>query len=207
MNDSDLSPISFTKEKSLWQIYVQSRKIPTSKFNLITTSIVFMVAMTSWLSDQDTAETIRSVRDMSSTCFNASLTILGFLVAGFTIFATLTNARMFIQMGQIRERETNSGLTYLKKSFFILIRVFIYYLLFSVACFFILALGGRGGFVSFIVTLSEHQENVRFAIAKMAYVFIITAQYFLLMQLKSFIFNIHHSVMSNLRWQAEGHDH
>ncbi|MEB1890767.1 hypothetical protein VDR98_21790 [Xanthomonas campestris pv. campestris] len=142
MNDSDLSPISFTKEKSLWQIYVQSRKIPTSKFNLITTSIVFMAAMTSWLSDQDTAETIRSVRDMSSTCFNASLTILGFLVAGFTIFATLTNARMFIQMGQIRERETNSGLTYLKKSFFILIRVFIYYLLFSVACFFILALGG-----------------------------------------------------------------
>lgn len=114
MNDSDLSPISFTKEKSLWQIYVQSRKIPTSKFNLITTSIVFMAAMTSWLSDQDTAETIRSVRDMSSTCFNASLTILGFLVAGFTIFATLTNARMFIQMGQIRERETNSGLTYLK---------------------------------------------------------------------------------------------
>lgn len=57
------------------------------------------------------------------------------------------------------------------------------------------------------MTLSEHQENVRFAIAKMAYVFIITAQYFLLMQLKSFIFNIHHSVMSNLRWQAEGHDH
>lgn len=206
MNDSDLSPISFTKEKSLWQIYVQSRKIPTSKFNLITTSIVFMAAMTSWLSDQDTAETIRSVRDMSSTCFNASLTILGFLVAGFTIFATLTNARMFIQMGQIRERETNSGLTYLKV---ILYPYQGFYILSFIFCgmFFYLGVRGRGGFVSFIVTLSEHQENVRFAIAKMAYVFIITAQYFLLMQLKSFIFNIHHSVMSNLRWQAEGHDH
>lgn len=41
MTDDDLLPGAFTKEKSLWDIYIQSRRIPANKFNVITTALVF----------------------------------------------------------------------------------------------------------------------------------------------------------------------
>jgi len=43
-------------------------------------------------------------------------------------------------------------------------------------------------------------------IVKAAYVLLFTGYYFLIMQLKSFIFNIYHSVMTSLRWKAEARD-
>jgi len=205
MADDDLLPSAFTKEKSLWAIYLQARRIPTNRFNAVTTALVFAAAVTaSWLSQGSTAETITAVRDFAILGFNGALTVLGFLVAGFTIFATISNPNMLIRMGGLRHPE--SGLSWLKFTFFILIRTFVYFLVFAVICYLVIFFGGSRGLMATLVGLSPYPENVKFAVGKIAFVFIVTFQYFLLMQLKSFIFNVYHSVVAALRWKAEGHD-
>jgi hypothetical protein len=136
--------------------------------------------------------------------FNASLVILGFLVAGFTIFATISNPNMLIRMGGMRHPE--SGLSWLKHTFFLLIRVFIYYLSFAVFCFCVIFFGHQNGLLSVAVRLSPHSNQIRFAFANVSFVVLVSWQYFLLMQLKSFIFNIYHSVVASLRWKAEGYE-
>lgn len=205
MSDDDLQPKSFTKEKSLWAIFLQARRIPTNKFNLISTICVIVASSVAvWLSPQSIAETVHFVRDGAVLGFNASLAILGFLVAGFTIFATISNPNMLIRMGGMRHPE--SGLSWLKYTFFLLIRVFIYYLSFAIFCFIVIFFGARNGLLSVMLNFSAYPMELKFALTNASFVVLVSWQYFLLVQLKSFIFNIFHSVMAALRWKAEGYE-
>jgi hypothetical protein len=205
VTEEDLLPRSFTKEKSLWAIYLQARRIPTNKFNAITTGIVFVLSvLTCWLSGETVAATAKFVRENANLGFNASLAVLGFLVAGFTIFATISNPAMLIRMGGMRHAD--SGLSWLKYTFFVLIRTFIYYLVFAAFCFSIISFGRSGGLAGIAANWSPYPAEIRFGLVKVASVAMITGQYFLLMQLKSFVFNVYHAVVAALRWRAEGHD-
>ncbi|PZT08811.1 hypothetical protein A7X87_04065 [Stenotrophomonas maltophilia] len=202
---TDLGPESFTAETTLWQIYWKSMRIKPSLFNVVSTLLVFgfLVATTFW-APQNLQALAGTVRELASFSLNATLAVLGFLVAGFTIFATVTNPNMFIAMGSIRHEE--SGLSWLKHSFFVLLRTFVYYLVYAVLCFAVVYFGAKGGPVSFLVSLSPHPEAYALCIAKAAFVALATGQFFLLMQLKSFIYNVYSSVVASLRWRAEGHD-
>lgn len=205
MSGDDLQPKYFTKEKSLWAIFRQSCRIPANKFNLLSTFFVFFLAVFSvCVSPREIADIASFVRDSAALSFNASLAILGFLVAGFTIFATISNPNMLISMGGLRHPE--SGLSWLKHTFFLLIRVFIYYLSFSIFCFFIIFFGAKGGLISVLIDMSPRASNLKFLVVNFSFVLLVSWQFFLLVQLKSFIFNIYHSVVASLRWKAEGHD-
>lgn len=205
MNDGDLHPKNFTKEKSLWAIFLQSRRIPTNKFNVITTALVLVLSIsTVWLSPQPAGQTAQFVREGAALGFNASLAVLGFLVAGFTIFATISNPNMLVRMGGMRHAD--SGLSWLKHTFFVLIRVFIYYLSFTVFCFFIIFFGAESGLLVSVLEFAPYPNEIKFVLIKGAFVLLVSWQYFLLVQLKSFIFNIYHSVVAALRWRAEGYE-
>lgn len=205
MNTPNFEPKELTKEKRLWDIYIASRRIPFSRFNTITTAVVFLLLLAnSWFTTQPVQETIELVRELSKTGLALALSTLGFLLAGFTIFATVTQPSLSLQMSEIPH--PSSGLSYLKHSYFIFIRVFIYYLVFSIFCLLIVIFGHKGGLVPLLASCSPYSEHVKFAVAKASYVFLFTGYYFILIQLKSFIFNIHHSVMTSLRWKAEGYE-
>lgn len=204
-NDSDLGPDSFTEETSLWQIYWKARRIKPSKFNVICTLMVFSVlAVTTFYAKQEAAPFAATVRELAAFGLNATLTVLGFLVAGFTIFATVTNPNMLIAMGSIRHKD--SGLSWMKHSFFVLLRTFIYYLIYAVLCFFVVYFGAKGGPVSLLVSLSPYPAEYAVCLTKVAFVVLATGQFFLLMQLKSFIYNVYSSVAASLRWRADGND-
>lgn len=205
MMGDDLQPKNFTKEKSLWAIFLQARRIPFNRFNAITTVLVMAGSICAvWLSPQSLEDRIDFIRQSAALGFNASLTILGFLVAGFTIFATISNPNMLIRMGGMRHQE--SGLSWLKHTFFLLIRVFVYYLSFSIFCFFIIFFGSKGGLVGILAGISPFSNEIRYLVVSVAFVVLVSWQYFLLVQLKSFIFNIYHSVVASLRWKAEGYE-
>ncbi|WP_155616496.1 hypothetical protein [Xanthomonas translucens] len=205
MNEPDLGPGSFTAETSLWQIYKSARRIPSSRFNVYTTLVVaVLVGGASFFSDLGSNATIKAARELATLGLNTTLTVLGFLVAGFTIFATVTNPNMLIAMGQTRHEI--SGLSWLKHSFFVLIRTFIYFICYAVFCFSIVYLASPGGIASLLIRLSPHVGEYTLCCAKVAYVALATGQFFLLMQLKSFIFNMYHSVVASLQWRAEGRD-
>lgn len=194
-----------TKEKKLWDIYVASRRIPFSKFNAITTLIVFFALVAnSWLTAQSIDETIEIVRKLSDSGLAISLNTLGFLVAGFTIFATVSQPSLSLRMSEIIHPD--SGLSYLKHNYFIFFRVFIFYIAFSIFCLFIIIFGHKGGLIPLLVSYSPYPANIKFMVTKISYVLLFTGYYFLIMQLKSFVFNIYHAVMTSLRWKAEGYD-
>ena len=205
MEQSDFDPKELTQEKNLWDIYKESRKIPHSSFNRNTTVLVLiLVILESFFTSQPISETTNFVRELSQMGLAITLSTLGFLLAGYTIFSTVTNPRLSLQMAGIDHKE--SGLSYIKHNNFIFLRVFIYYLAFAIFCLFIVLMGHHGGLVPLIVSLAPNPEIVKILLVKTAYVLMFTGYYFLLMQLKSFIFNIYHSVMTSLRWTAENSD-
>lgn len=205
MSTSNINPKDLMKEKKLWDIYIASRRIPPSRFNSVTTLLVFiLLCVNSWFTTQPISETIDVIRELASNGLAISLSTLGFLLAGFTIFATVSQPSLSLRMSEISHPD--SGLSYLKHNYFIFMRVFIYYLTFSVFCLFIVMFGHAGGLVPLLVSYAPYEESVKFFIAKIAYVLLFTGYYFLIMQLKSFVFNIYHAVMTSLRWRAEGYE-
>jgi hypothetical protein len=205
MSCDSFDPRELTKEKKLWDIYIASRRIPASKFNFLSTLIVTILLVVSvWIGDGQIRNTIETIRKFTEIGLGVSLSTLGFLLAGFTIFATVSQPLLLVSMAKINHPD--SGLSYLKHNFFIFIRVFIYYLVFAGFCLIVMIFGHKKGLVSILASLSPNPEKIIFILVNGTYIVLFAGYYFLLMQLKSFVFNIYHAVMTSIRWNAEGYD-
>lgn len=200
MKIDELNSNALLAEKDLWSIYLAARKIPSSRFNIVTTW-VFLLALVIqvYFFPQGIEAQVEIIRRYAEFGFNAALTTMGFLVAGFTIFATLSDPDLFIKMGQKLHPETK--ISWLKHNFFLFVRVFIYFMIFIVLCLVIMVFGSKSGLASSLISLSDSAARLRVVIAAVAYVTLMTGFYFILMQLKSFIFNMHHAVMTSLKWK------
>jgi hypothetical protein len=200
MKSDDLNSDALLAEKNLWSIYKTARAIPSSNFNLWTT-IGFLITLSIQVCffPQAIETQVEIVRKYAELGFNAALTTMGFLVAGFTIFATLSDPDLFIRMGQRLHPKTK--ISWLKHNFFLFVRVFIYFMTFIVFCLLVMVFGSKSGLVSSLISLSDFAAEIRVVVAGTAYVVLMTGFYFILMQLKSFIFNMHHAVMTSLKWK------
>ncbi|EGC00797.1 hypothetical protein CMV24_06320 [Pseudomonas plecoglossicida] len=205
MKNETLDSDALLSEKNLFSIYVAARKVRSSRFNLITTVIFFVAAvLQAVLSPQTVEAKVEFVRKYADFGFNAALTTMGFLVAGFTIFATLSDPELFIKMGQ--RLHPDSKISWLKHNFFLFIRVFIYFIVFIVWCLLVIVFGSKSGVVSYLIMLFDDAAVIREWVASAAQVLLITGFYFILMQLKSFVFNMHHAVMTSLKWKWDKAD-
>lgn len=200
MND-DLSPKALMDEKSLWAIYVKARRIPVSSFNFWATLIVFvLVSLQYCMLEISLDDKLKIVREFSAMSIGLVVSVLGFILAGFTIFATISQPDMLVAMS--RHRHEKSQLSYLKNNFFIFMRVFIYYLSYTVFCLLVIVFAVKGGLVHKVVQLSPISWKISEWLVGTAYVMLYTGFFFLLMQLKSFIYNVYHTVMTAIRWKA-----
>lgn len=201
MHNDDLSTKALTEEKSLWAIYRKSRTIQFNKFNVWTTTLVAALTTIQYcLLDSSIQIKLQLVRDFSSVAMGIAVSVLGFILAGFTIFATISQPEMLVAMS--KHRHESSGLSYLKNNFFIFMRVFIYYLTYTVACLIITIFGIKGGLIHKITSLSPISCQIEEWLVGFSYVFLYGGLFFLMMQLKSFIYNVYHSVMTAIRWKA-----
>lgn len=200
MND-DLSPKALMDEKSLWAIYAKARRIPVSSFNFWATLIVFvLVSLQYCMLEISLDDKLKIVREFSTMSIGLVVSVLGFILAGFTIFATISQPDMLVAMS--RHRHEKSQLSYLKNNFFIFMRVFIYYLSYTVFCLLVIVFAVKGGLVHKVVQLSPISWKISEWLVGAAYVMLYTGFFFLLMQLKSFIYNVYHTVMTAIRWKA-----
>lgn len=205
MKNEVLDSNALLSEKNLFSIYLAARKVRSSRFNLITTLMFFAAAIVQAVLSPQTVEVkVEFVRKYAEFGFNAALTTMGFLVAGFTIFATLSDSELFIKMGQ--KLHPDSKISWLKHNFFLFIRVFIYFIVFIVMCLMIIVFGSKSGVVSYLIMLSDDAAAIREWVASAAQVLLATGFYFILMQLKSFVFNMHHAVMTSLKWKWDRGD-
>ncbi len=198
--NSDLSPKALMDEKSLWDIYKKSRRIPFNRFNLWSSLLVFvLVGLQYCFIGEGLPQKLEIVRGFASSALGIVVSVLGFLIAGFTIFATISQPDMLVAMSRHR---AESGLSYLKHNFFMFIRVFVYYLTYTVLCLLVVVFAVKGGVLHRVVSLSPIHREIYEWFVGAAYVLLYGGFFFLLMQLKSFIFNVYHSVMTAIRWKA-----
>ena len=99
------------------------------------------------------------VRSWCVIGFNSSISILGFLLAGFLIFATLSKPRMLVEMMNHIHKESN--LPYLKYNFFVFMRVFIFYIFFIFIYLIVILFGSHDGLYECFLKLFTHYEFYR----------------------------------------------
>lgn len=194
-NDSDL-----TSEKSLWDVYKLSRRILPSKFQVIFVLISFIaLASNSFFLSNDQSVILADLRKWSEMGFSFSITTLGFLIAGFTIFATLSKPKMMLAMMCHINKET--GLPTLKYNFFAFMKVFVAYISFLVLYALVVIFGQADGFISNVVGYLPNADCVTSILINILYAIVGSSFIYLLLLLKSFVFNIYAIVMNMLRWE------
>lgn len=192
------------REKSLWAVYVRSRSIPFSRLNNAAGAIVGVAVWVASCWSENLADVADHLSALAVLAFNTSISLLGFLLAGFSFFATVSDKSMFCRMAEVQHKE--SGLSYLKYNFYVFMRVFFEYSVVAVVSFLLVVLlqpnsGTRLIFTRFLnATLSP---QVKIYVLSCALGLMAGSFTYLLLQLKSFIFNVFHVVMTSIRWALE----
>lgn len=192
-------------EKSLWQIYRQCvRKLPPSRFNVLSTgAMFFLLILDVAYFPEEFANRIKLTRSIAELGMSFGPTVLGFLIAGFTIFSTLSKPELFRRMYDRQHEE--SGLSFLKVNFFTFAEVFVVFAAFTVACLLIKIFAGERAFLVLLVRASQQHPVLGYSVDKTwwangGYVVFCTVALYSLLSLKSFIFNTYHTVMTSIVW-------
>ena len=192
------------REKDMAAIYKTSRDIPFSTTNLIIGFVAFVFCFSLSLAAGSATEIVDQLVGLAGLAFNTSIGLLGFLLAGFSFFATVGDRSLFFRMAENPHK--GSGLSFLKYNFFSFMRVFVEYFVFCLAALTItLALDPKSGCRKLLI---EHFGDIKvqeIALDKLAANAVLSSMVaafvYLLMQLKSFIYNIYHIVMTSIYWE------
>lgn len=187
------------EEKNIREIHKNSKTIPLSNFNKffpLTLGLIFFLALRT--NEISIEASYMKINELVSFLFSSLFATLGFLVAGYTIFCTITPLELQKKMIEYTDKKTQ--LIFFKKVHFTFIRVFIYFILFSFLLFIIflfkdLNLSFGKNFIP-IETLRNIYKYTNYLILT----FLITGTTFLFCELSSFIFNIYNSVATTLHW-------
>ena len=197
-------------EKNLWQVYVRARRLTGSKFNhwatrLGTLLILVTISYGMYFSEPrliTPTDIIAWVREWSSTGISFATSTLGFLIAGFSIFASVTNKKLFIALAHLDYKDT--GVSRLKFIFFNFIVVFLHYLSFLGLCLFVKLFFGPSGPLSLIV-----QDAIGGCLRLEETLVLISALIIgtwfiaIVLMLKSFIWNLYQAVLLAIATEAE----
>lgn len=198
-----VQPKELLKEKSLWQIYCQSRALrSSSNFNAYATlMVVGILATYAWLTPESAKELAERTREIAADGFAFATTILGFLVAGFTVFATVTKPDLFVFMARTRHKQ--SGLPWVKYNFFKFMEVFYVYIVFAGMCLGVRLLAKPSGALTLLINSTSDPATTKLYLAKIGFVLLGGVFIYTLLLLKSFIYNVYHVVMTSIRWEME----
>lgn len=198
-----VQPKELLKEKSLWQIYCQSRSLrSSSNFNAYATlMVVGILTAYVWLTPESAKELAERTREIAADGFAFATTILGFLVAGFTVFATVTKPDLFVFMAKTRHKQ--SGLPWVKYNFFKFMEVFYVYIVFAGMCLGVRLLAKPSGVLTLLINSTSDPAPTKLYLAKIGFVLLGGVFFYTLLLLKSFIYNVYHVVMTSIRWEME----
>lgn len=201
MNDEKLLEIerSLHSEKTLWQIWRKSLRIPFSKFNFVIILLVFTFSCLDYFNSRDVASLVEFTRTIALAGISSGLAVLGLLLAGFTVFATVSQPDLLLMMMMLPDK--TSGLPKLKNNIYVFVRVFIILLVFTAVCFVVAWFGRKSGVMSYACQAFYAPVSCE-VIARIGFVVVVTVHAVAFLQIKSFVFNIVHSVMSYLRFHS-----
>lgn len=197
--------LDLLSEKNLWEIYQECvRRLPPSLFNLKVTSAVglALICDCAYFPEKTSARLVL-IRSLSELGLGFGSTILGFLIAGFTIFSTLSKPEMFLRMYDTQH--PSAGISYFKVNFFAFVEVFVIYIVFLVACLIVKLFGASEGLMSSLTTQSTLHPFSGYSLSKTwivngAFVLLGSLSFYSLLALKSFVYNTYHTVVTAIVW-------
>lgn len=190
------------KEKSLWAVYKLSWRLPKPYFLLIAPIFGLTLICFALYANVSNKDLISFVRDILDLGISFATSILGFLIAGFTIFATLTDRKLFVKLAAITNPDSN--LSWLKHLFVVFIHTFTQYIaLLSVSIFLKLTTQPNGIF-SWVIThyfanacaLKNYSLAMTFGVLS-GWIFYLT------LLLARFVFNTYHACMLTIAVEGE----
>lgn len=204
MNLPRLKHGKLLEEKNLWQIYRASWTIPDSKFNWIV-GVGSLACFGAYAALSNNLNGMHGLlMKLAEVGLNSAVSLLGFLIAGFTIFGSLAKPKLLLTM--MRFTEKRSGLSYLKYNFFTLIRTFIYFLVFAAFQLVVIVVGQKDGVVADVIVWQPSLQPVVKPLLKCTFVMSTVLWTVAFLQLKSFVFNVHHFVFTMIKFDAVEHN-
>lgn len=197
------------QEKSFSAVYLKARKVCSSRVNSGTALATFIILTCYlianflggilWMPFSSVVITIRSIGDAGLTI---TTQLLGFLVAGFAIFASITKPEIFIMLAKLPHKD--SDITRLQFIFFNFMFAFIHFILFLAASVFVkVALGTNGPLSGGLRALADSHPKLLAVAAGLSLCALSTWLVFILMLLKSFIWNMYQSILLTIAAEAE----
>ncbi len=199
------------KEIHLWAIFWESLRIPWSKTNIMVGLVFCAGTILLTIGAAKASDVANQLYSMGTIALSSTVSLLGFLIAGFSFFATVSDKQMFCRMAEYPHKK--SGLSYLKYNLFIFMRVFAQYLLVCI---------GSLAVILIFQPNSVARQSVRSRTSRLTWplwlhvpwrldVTILSLMLgvsvglfvYLLMELGSFIFNVYHVVMTTIKWEME----
>lgn len=191
------------REKSLFDVYRAARVLKVSRVNQGVSFLTFLTALAYGVaspeSDQAIAEKARALADYG---FSFATSILSFLIAGFTIYLSVTKTELMVFLASQRDEAT--GLPELKKIAFYFLRTMANFILFCLLCVGIKVFASAGGPMSLLLktTLADPSATKQW-LAALGFSVVAAGLVHLLMLLWSFVFNIYQTAMIAVVWERE----
>lgn len=155
-----------------------------------------------FVTHEDAHSIAEKVRGLADYGFSFATSILSFLIAGFTIYITVTKTELLLFFSS--ERDPDSGLPWIKHMAFIFLRVMAIYVIFCLLCVGIRLFCGQGGAVTVLLDrIPPDPVATKGLIAKIGFVVVGSALVHILLLLQSFIFNIYHTAILAICWERE----
>lgn len=199
---SDLDTKDLTAEKSLWDVYKKARWISHTRFNTIATVLLGGILIVGFfLNPFETKKAVAMVRELAKTGFEVSLNVLGFLLAGYTVFTSVCKVELFVEMA--RHKKDGYEFSHLKYNMFLFMNTFVSFMVFSFYCLLIMLLCHEKGFLTTCVNYMFYKEFYKMVVAHIGLFTIGIGLFYIMLTMKSLIFNIYHTVMTSIRWEAE----
>lgn len=202
---AELKAADLTREKSLFQLWRLSFKFGRSWFNLsIALAVGALLFRYAQLAEGRPELLIAQVRRLLSAGIAFAPSTLGFLIAGFTVFVTVIRIDVFLKMAM--KEKSGTGESFLKYNLSPFMVVFVHYVVFLFVCVLGDLMLQPGGLASLALEnartyelLNPHVESVRYWGAGALVIVLGTWMVYLVMLLKSLVFNVYHVTMTAVR--------
>ncbi len=203
-----------TKEKNMWHILWAAKCIHAplwqqTLFFLCVVAVLIYVCLT----DTDPASLAVRLRSCLGLAFNSAVALLGFLLAGFTFFASFGDKSLFLHSAK-RSHDKFNEMSWLKYFMFTFVKTIFLYFAFVILSLFTLIVGSKDGPISEMLRVVDDKWEPAFRhfVVSAGYVIFLPFFVFLLTILSSFIYNVYHVTMLSIQWEwakqdKEKYDH
>lgn len=206
--DDKPSAEELTQEQNLWQLYLASRVLKLTKGAIaarlsVPLILAFHVLRSSCVNDDSSRAAIDLARSIATDGLGFASQVIGFVLAGFTIFATMTSTKFTTALASFRHEGTKHA--YLKYIYLAFMRVFAFYFFFITLCASIQILGSAQGPLSSLIGLLPLAlgNALRSIVGHVGLLAVGSVFWVVVIELYPFIFNVYHSVMMAVQFQLE----